>query len=53
MAKVLSEGFDPAWRLLLFCEGANFAYAPDGPGSIVEFGKKLLRIWQEIHWIRK
>jgi hypothetical protein len=43
MIKVLSEGFDPARRLLLFCESANLRlYAPaDGSGAIAESGKKF------------
>jgi len=44
MIKILSEGFDPAWRLLLFCESANLClYAPaDGSDSIVESGKNFI-----------
>src|SRR6478736_7632782 len=36
MIKVLSEGFDPAWRLLLFCESANLRLhaTPGGSGSV-------------------
>ena len=48
MIKVLSEGFDPAWRLLLFCESVNLRlYAPaDGSGAIAESGKKFIGIRQ-------
>jgi len=43
MIKVFSEEFDPAWRRLLFCEGANLRLWPCYPlGSIVESAKKLI-----------
>jgi hypothetical protein len=32
MIKVLSEGIDLAWRLLLFCQSAIYAYAPLAAG---------------------
>ena len=40
MIKVLSEGFDPAWRLLLFCGSANLRLhaTPGESGSV----------WQEL-----
>jgi hypothetical protein len=45
MIKVLSEGFDPAGRRLLFCESANLRLWPCyGSGSIVGSGKKFIGV---------
>jgi hypothetical protein len=44
MIKVLSEAFDPAWRLLLFIESGNFhLYAPARRVGL------NCRVWQEIN----
>jgi hypothetical protein len=45
MIKILSEGFDPAGRLLLFCDSAIYAYGPvTGWAQIVESGKKFIGV---------
>jgi hypothetical protein len=45
MIKVFLEGFDPAGRLLLFCESANLRLWPFyGLGSIVESGEKFIGV---------
>ena len=45
MIKVFSEGFDPAGRILLFCESANLRLWPFyGLGSIVESGEKFIGV---------
>ena len=42
MIKVLSERFDPAGRLLLFCESAKLRLHALPLGSIVESGEKFI-----------
>jgi hypothetical protein len=47
MVKVRSEGFDPAWTLLLFCEA-------DGSGSITESSNEfnVMSKWARLDWQR-
>ena len=40
--KILSEGFDPVWRLLLFCESANLCALPTGRAQLSNLARDSL-----------
>ena len=49
MIKVFSEGFDPAGRLLLFCESANLRLWPRyGFAQLVESGEKFIGLGKSL-----
>jgi len=55
MIKIFSEGFDPAWRLLLFCESENLRLYASAHGldPIVESGENSLESPNGLAWTSK